>query len=193
MVFFVVSPAYCPTKPLLSVSIICPDFSNPISFIRIPIILATVVLPVPGFPVNIILRDCTESTLTPICFLFSCAINCFWRVFTNSFTSLRPITLFNSSSKLKSFFLSNPKSLIISLLISSLVRLSSFNLANLLDWFVIADSIIFLASLPFPLSFLPFICLLSNNSNNLSSIELSISYPFDLAMILDIWSNSLGV
>ena len=94
-VFCAVSPRYCPTRSALVTSFKCPEERTPIDFRNWATILAIVVLPVPGFPVNIICME-ISALGRPL------ATRIFW-IFTfvskskiKSLTFLRPIILSSS-------------------------------------------------------------------------------------------------
>ena len=69
--FGAVWPIYSATKSDLSTSCTCPEVKSPIALYILPIFLATVVLPVPGFPVNTECNFMLELCLSPLFFRIS--------------------------------------------------------------------------------------------------------------------------
>ena len=65
-----VCPTYCPTKSALETSLSCPEESTPIAFKYFATIRAIVVLPVPGFPVNIICIEMSAALSPFACLKF---------------------------------------------------------------------------------------------------------------------------
>ena len=94
-VFIAVCPIYPATRDDLSTSTTCPLVRTPISLYNAPRILATVVLPVPGLPVNTRCKE-TGTVFKPIVFLFCCIFTKLVSAFISFFMLSSPIRLSSS-------------------------------------------------------------------------------------------------